>query len=141
MKYVSKKDLIFISCIFVAAIVFSLVSGGNTVEVHFADDVMNITSTDFAFDIAYTDIEKVELIGLPDLGTMEKGYDTNSLKCGNWNNALWGDYHLCVIPNVDACVVVSLKDGRHVVFNYKEVENTEGVFSILQEQLGAIAAE
>ena len=135
MRFISKKDLIFIICIFAVAIIFSVVTGGDTVEVHFGDEVMNITSTNFSFDIAYTDIEKVELTSLPDLGTMEKGYDTNSLKCGSWNNALWGDYHLCVIPDVNACVVVTLTDGRHVVFNYKEVENTEGVFSILQDHL------
>lgn len=141
MKLVSKKDMIFIACIFLVVIVFSLVSGGNTVEVHFSDEVMSIEATGFAFDIAYTDIEKAELMALPELGTMDKGSDTSALKCGNWNNALWGDYHLCVIPDVNSCVVVTLKDGRTVVFNYKEAENTEGVFSLLQDYLDDIAAE
>lgn len=141
MKLVSKKDMIFITCIFVAVIVFSLFTGGNAVEVHFGDEVMSIEATGFTFDIAYTDIEKAELTTLPELGTMDKGTDTTALKCGNWNNALWGDYHLCVIPDVDSCVVVTLKDGRTVVFNYKEAENTEGVFSVLQDYLDDIAAE
>lgn len=141
MKLVSKKDLIFISCIFLAVIVFSLVTGGNTVEVHFGDELMSIEATGFEFNIAYTDIASTELTTLPELGTMNKGSDTTSLKCGNWNNAIWGDYHLCVIPNVDRCVVVTLKDGRNVVFNYKETENTEGVFSILQDYMDDLKAE
>lgn len=141
MKLVSKKDLIFITCIFLAVIVFSLVTGGNTIEVHFDNDQMSIEATGFEFNIAYEDIANAELTTLPELGTMDKGSDTTSLKCGNWNNALWGDYHLCVIPDVDSCVVVTLTDGRHVVFNYKEAENTEGVFSILQDYLEDIKAE
>lgn len=140
MKFVSKKDMIFVSCIFLVVIVFSLITGGNTVEVHFDSDVVSIESTGFEFNIAYADIASVELTTLPELGTMEKGTDTNALKCGNWNNVIWGDYHLCVIPDVNSCVVVTLTDGRHVVFNYKEAENTEGIFSILQDYLDDIAA-
>jgi len=141
MKLVSKKDMIFISVIFLVVIVFSLITGGNTVEVHFDNDIVSIEATGFEFNIAYTDIAKAELTTLPELGTMDKGSDTNALKCGNWNNAIWGDYHLCIIPDVDRCVVVTLNDGRHVVFNYKEAENTEGVFSILQDYLDDIAVE
>lgn len=140
MKLISKKDMIFVFLIFVAVIVFSLFGEGEAVEVHFGNEVVSIESTGFEFDIAYGDIEKAELATLPELGTMEKGTDTSSLKCGNWNNTVWGDYHLCVIPEVNSCVVVTLKDGRTVVFNYKEVENTEGVFEILEGYLADQAA-
>jgi len=135
MKMVSKKDLIFISVIFLVVIVFSLVTGGNVVEVDFQSESVAISATGFDFNILYSDVEKIELTTLPEFGTMEKGTDTVSLKCGNWNNSAWGDYHLCVIPEVDTCIQVTLKDGRTVVFNYKEAENTEGVFSIFQEYL------
>lgn len=135
MKLVSKKDMIFITVIFVAVIIFSLVSGGNAIEVDFSEDAMSINSTGFTFNIAYEDVEKIELTTLPEFGTLEKGTDTVSLKCGNWNNSVWGTYHLCVIPDVDTCIQVTLKDGRTVVFNYKEAENTEGVYSIFQEYL------
>ena len=135
MKMVSKKDLIFISLVFLAVIVFSLLSGGNVVEVDFQSDAMNINATGFAFNILYTDVEKIELTTLPEFGTMEKGTDTVALKCGNWNNAAWGEYHLCVIPDVDQCIQVTLKDGRIVVFNYKEVKNTQDVYSVFMENL------
>lgn len=137
MKYLPQKDVIFITLIFLVVIIFSLVSGGNAVEVSFEQESMQIESTNFDFTIAYADVEKIELSTLPEFGTMDKGYDTTSLKNGNWNNDVFGDYHLCVIPDVDSCIVVTLKDGRTVVFNYKEVENTEGVYSIFQEYLGA----
>ena len=135
MKLVSKKDMIFVTVIFLCVIVFSLVTGGDTVEVGFEEAAMQITSTNFEFNILYEDVETIELTEMPDLGTMDKGYDTASLKNGNWNNAIWGEYHLCVIPDVDKCIVVTLKDGRTVVFNYKEAKNTEGVYSIFQEYL------
>lgn len=136
MKMVSKKDLIFISLIFVAVIVFSLVTGGNTVEVDFQNDSMSINATGFAFNILYADVEKIELTNLPDFGIMDKGTDTAALKCGNWSNGEYGEYHLCVIPEVDQCIEVTLKDGRVVVFNYKEAKNTQDVYSVFQENLG-----
>jgi len=135
MKLVSKKDMLFIAVIFLVVIVFSLVTGGNVIEVDFQSDAVTIQATGFEFNILYDDVEKIELTGLPEFGTLEKGSDTASLKCGNWNNSLWGEYHLCVIPDVDQCVQVTLKDGRMVVFNYKEAENTQGVFSIFEDYL------
>jgi len=138
MKLVSKKDMIFVACIFLVAILVSLFSGGNAVEVHFDTELMSISSTGFEFNIAYTDVEKIELTSLPELGELKKGSDTQALKCGNWNNVIWGDYHLCVVPSVPNCVVVTLKDGRTVVFNYKAEENTADVYSLFQENLAAV---
>ena len=135
MKLVSKKDLIFVSVLFLVVIVFSLLTGGDAVEVDFTGESMSIAASGFNFTIAYADVANVELSTLPDLGTMDKGTDTASMKNGNWNNAIWGDYPLCVIPANERCIVVTLTDGRTVVFNYKEAENTEDVFSVFQEKL------
>ena len=135
MKVISKKDLIFISVIFLVVIVFSLVNGGNVVEVDFQTESVTIDATGFSFNILYADVEKIELTTLPEFGTLEKGTDTAALKCGNWKNSAWGTYHLCVIPDVDQCIQVTLKDGRIVVFNYKEAENTQGVYSIFEEYM------
>lgn len=140
MKLVSKKDMIFIACIFLFVIVFSLITGGDAVEVHFSEEIMSITSTGFEFDITYTDVESIALETLPELGTMDKGTDTTSLKCGNWNNTIWGDYHLCVLPEISDCVVVTLKDGRTVVFNYKDAEKTADVYNIFQDYLDDLVA-
>lgn len=140
MKLVSKKDMIFVAVLFLFVIIFSLFTSGDAVDVDFTSDVVSIRSSGFEFDIAYTDVEKLELTALPDLGTMEKGADTNAVKSGNWNNAIWGDYHLCVIPSNTDCIVVTLKDGRTVVFNYKEAENTAGVYEIFQGYLDELAA-
>ena len=135
MKLVSKKDMLFVAGLFLVVIIFSLFTGGEAVEVNFADETMSIGASGFDFTIAYADVEKIELSTLPDLGTLTKGTDTASMKNGNWNNVIWGDYHLCVIPTNESCIVVSLKDGRSVVFNYKEAENTADIFEIFQENL------
>lgn len=136
MKLVSKKDMIFISIIFLVVIIFSLFTSGEAVELDFGSETMSINASGFAFTIAYQDVANIELSTLPELGTMDKGTDTASMKNGNWNNAIWGDYHLCVIPTNESCVVVTLTDGRTVVFNYKEAENTADIFSVFQEKLG-----
>lgn len=137
MKLVSKKDMIFVAVLFLVVIIFSLFGSGDAVEVNFGNESMSIAASGFNFTIAYKDVEKIELSTLPDLGTMDKGSDTASMKTGNWNNAIWGDYHLCVIPTNESCIVVSLTDGRTVVFNYKEAENTADVFEIFQSNLSA----
>lgn len=135
MKLVSKKDLIFITCIFLAVIIFSLVTGGDAIAVDFSGEAMTISASGFEFSIAYADVAEIELSTLPAFGTMDKGTDTASMKNGNWHNEIWGDYHLCVIPTNESCIVVTLTDGRRVVFNYKEAENTADVFSVFQEKL------
>ena len=135
MQMVSKKDMLFILGIFLFVIIFSLFSTTNAVEVNFGEDVMSINASGFEFNIAYADVEKIELSQVPDLGTMDKGTDAAALKSGNWNNAIWGEYHLCIVPENTSCIVVTLKDGRTVVFNYKEAENTEDVFYIFQDNL------
>lgn len=140
MKLISKKDMIFVACIFLFVIIFSLFTGGDAVEVNFSGESVSIVSSGFDFTIAYADVEKIELSTLPDLGTMDKGADTNAVKSGNWNNAIWGDYHLCVIPSNTDCIVVTLKDGRTVVFNYKDAENTAGVYEVFQGYLDDLAA-
>lgn len=140
MKLISKKDMLFVACIFLFVIVFSLLTGGDAVEVHFDSELVSVNSSNFEFNIAYTDVEKIELSPIPDFGTMDKGTDTTSLKSGNWNNAIWGDYHLCVIPEVETCVVVTLKDGRTVVFNYKDADSTKDVYSVFQDKLEELAA-
>lgn len=140
MKLISRKDVIFIACVFLFVIVFSLFTGGDAVEVRFGEESVAIESTGFEFNIVYADIAGIELTTLPEFGTMDKGTDTVSLKCGNWNNTIWGDYHLCVLPDVPNCVVVTLTDGRTVVFNYKGEENTVDVYGIFQDYLADNAA-
>lgn len=135
MRLVSKKDMIFVAALFLFVIIFSLFTGGENVEVNFDAEMMSIKATNFNFNIVYEDIASVELTPMPDLGTMNKGADSASLKQGNWNNVIWGDYHLCVIPSLTNCVDVTLMDGRHVVFNYKSEESTADVYSIIQERL------
>ena len=141
MRLVSKKDMIFVTCIFAFVIIFSLFTGGDAVEVNFDSDSMTIESTGFEFNIAYSDVADIELTTLPELGTMDKGADTATLKCGNWNNVIWGDYHLCILPDVPNCIVVTLTDGRHVVFNYKAEENTASVYSLFQDYLADYNAQ
>ena len=136
MRMVSKKDFLFIGGIFLFVIIYSLLTGGDSVNVKFQQEVMSINATDFEFHIAYEDIVSAELIGLPEFGTMEKGKDAASIKSGNWKNDDWGIYHLCVIPSVTNCVDVTLADGRHVVFNYKNEESTQGVHSMIQDYIG-----
>jgi len=137
MKLVSKKDMLFVAALFLFVIVFSLLTGGDAVELSFETESMNIKASGFNFTIAYQDVANLELSTLPDLGEMDKGTDTASFKCGNWNNVIWGDYHLCVIPANESCIVVTLTDGRTVVFNYKEAENTADAFDIFKSNLAA----
>ena len=136
MKMLSKKDFLFIGGIFLFVIIYSLLTGGESVNVRFQQEIMSINATDFEFNIAYSDIVSAELIDLPEFGTMDKGKNAAAIKSGNWQNDTWGNYHLCVIPSIPNCVDVTLADGRHVVFNYKNEDSTRGVHSMIQDYIG-----
>ncbi len=135
MKLASKKDMIFVACVIVAVILFSVFTADGGVEVAFGEETLSVTAADFACSIAYADVETAALTQLPDLGEMDKGTSMASLKCGSWANDTWGAYQLCICPEVTSAIVVTLTDGSTVVFNCKDDAATETAFAALQEKL------
>ena len=136
-QLVSKRHLVFLLVIFALAILLSIHTSSNRVKVHFGEDLLAINSSKYSMNIVYTDMDDIDLVDSPDLGTMVEGNNTASLRSGEWENELWGEYSLCMDPDASQCIVIHLKDGRVFVFNRKDNAETSKLFETLQTYLPA----
>lgn len=81
--------------------------------------------------ILYEDINDVELRYDVSYGTRTGGIADSRILTGNFRNDEFGNYHLAVNRDVDACIVV-FTEGKTKVFNLHSNEETESFFLILQ---------
>lgn len=138
-QLVSKKDLVFGVIIFLVVIVFSAVESANKINVDFTEEAVNVKSAKYSMSIPFAEVSSVELAEMPEAGEVIDGRDTMTIRTGIWSNDIWGEYHVCVIPENPQCIVVHLKDGRIFVFNHPNNEETTAVFEQFQNCL--ISAE
>ena len=134
-KLVSKKDLVFISLIFVAVIVFSFVETQNKVKVSFGEESVDVTSAKYTMNIPYELIKDVQLMDLPEAGKVISGRDDMTIRYGTWNNDHFGEYYICADLAAENCIVVQLKDGRFFLFSRLSTAETSALFETLQTYL------
>ncbi|MGN1001966.1 MAG: hypothetical protein ACI4PC_04270, partial [Oscillospiraceae bacterium] len=58
-----------------------------------------------------------------------------NLRCGQWENQVWGEYTLCIRPETDRCIVLTLTGGEVFVFNYENSSTTQSLAEMLPELL------
>ena len=134
-QLVSRKDLIFIICIFLLVIVISLVEPLTKITVTMDDSAVEAKSTRYFINVKYELIESAELVEMPDKGNVVNGSDDMSIRYGIWNNDTWGEYTIVAIPNATNCIVMHLHDGRTFVFNARSNEYTAELFAALSAHL------
>lgn len=123
-----------------AVVLFYVFSGGSVgISLDFGETGLTLSASDQDWYIPYDQIETLELTELPDSGTCLQGTEKRRLCCGTWENEAWGKYTLCVDPRIDACIVVTLKDGGRYVLNYENADSTRELhqmFTALLESKG-----
>lgn len=125
---ISKRDLIFISAIFAMLMVLIFRSSSVNIWVNSDEEMLYITSPRQNMDIPKKDISAVELVARRELGTCVDGFSHEQYCCGVWENDLWGEYDLCVIPEQEHYIVLTLKSGRKIVFTASTNEKTKAVY-------------
>ena len=137
-QLVSRKDLVFGILIFAIVIAMSFYDAANKISVKFQETAVDIQSKKYSMNIPYDMIVSAELIENAEPGTVVKGFDDMSIRTGTWNNDLWGEYVVCMVPKVDA-IAVTLEDGRIFVFNRLDDETTAEVYETLLTYLNTSA--
>lgn len=122
--------ILFVVLIAVTVIVTTCQST-TAIKTAFGDDLMGISSRDYSMNIAYSDVDAVELLEGPNLGDLIDGKNRPELKSGIWRNEAWGEYHLCFNPNGTSCIVVHLNNGQTYVFNCNTNEDTAQIYETL----------
>lgn len=124
-QLVSKRDLVFVSLLFVAVIILSIFESANKVKVSFGDTAVDIKSAKYSMNIPYEMVSGIDLVPLEDAGEVIEGADDMAGRTGLWKNEAWGEYYICADLDVQTCIAVHLDDGRLFVFSRKDAESTE----------------
>lgn len=124
--------------IVVAVVMLYTLSGGSVgICLNFEDEALAVSASDYDWTIPYDRIEALELVSLPDTGNMLDGVSRRNLRCGTWENEVWGEYTLCIRPDIDRCIVMTQKDGEVFVFNYESSSTTESLAEMISELLAS----
>ena len=137
-KLVSKKDLVFVTLIFVAVIVFSFFESANKVKVEFGETAVDVQAPRYSLNIPYEMVESMELAEIAEPGDTDKGRDDMVTRVGLWKNDTWGEYYACIDLQTTQCIVVHLNDGRIFVFSRRSDEETSAIFETFQSHLDGL---
>lgn len=135
LNSVTGRYVIFGLCLFLVVIAISFFEAQGRITVNFTDTAVEISSNKYNMLVKYELIESVELMDMPDRGDSKGGNDDASIRIGEWNNDVWGDYTVLAIPHATNCIVLHLNDGRTFVFNARSNDYTAELFAQLQSHL------
>lgn len=130
------KNTIFLILVLVVFTVGSWAMGGTGVTPDFGDDALTLGGPQkFSFTVTYDQIEALELVELADPGTMRSGGENRSYYWGSWENEAWGAYTLCAYKKFDTAILLTARNGEHLVFNYQDSDTTASMLQMFQELL------
>lgn len=88
----------------------------------------------FTLTVAYQDIRSISETDSLDPGILLDGLDRNGCRFGSWQNAAYGEYMLCDIPDIPKHIVLETANGI-VVFNYESADFTHELCSAMLSRL------
>lgn len=119
-----QKNSIFIILI-LSIMLFYIFSGGSVgISLDFGEEALTLSAADNDWQIPYDQIASLKLTELPNTGAMMEGIEKRTLRCGIWENEVWGQYTLCIDPRIDRCIIVTMNSGDVYVLNYESNEST-----------------
>lgn len=130
------RYFIFGIFVFAATIVFSYIDSANDVKVTIGDSEVTIHSDYNSMSISYKDIQSIELVPIPEAGTVVSGKDNMTLRYGTWINDYWGEHFICADLDCTNCIAVKVDDGRVLVFSSKNNDTTQQIYETLLEKIG-----
>ena len=97
---------------------------------------MQVISSKYSLTIQYADIVSAELADLAEAGEeIRDSYDDEILRAGVWRNDTWGEYIICADLDTTNCIVVTINDGRTMVFSRKNEATNAELYQTLQTYL------
>ena len=134
--YFSLKHILFAVVLMAIMLFFAIRQSDNMVKVYFEDTNVQVTSSKYSMSIQYADIQSAELAPMEAAGEeIADTYDDDILRAGTWRNDVWGEYSICADLDTTNCVVVTINDGRTLVFSRKNNDTTAELYNTLQTYL------
>jgi len=134
--YFSLKHILFAIGLIALMLFFAFRQSNNTVKVNFGDTSVSVSSAKYSMSILYSDIRSAQLTNLAEAGEeVADSFDDDILRAGEWHNDTWGDYIIVADLDTSNCVLLTLYDGRTLVFSRKNDKATIEDFETLQSYL------
>ena len=128
---IKKSSIFVVAIVLIITLIQVFSSGGNTMQLDMGADTMSFSGIDaFRYEVAYTDMTAAELIEVSDWEPYG-GHEFGPFRVGDVTNADGTSYTLFVTTRASNAVVISLTDGRQVIFNYNSNSGTEGIYDML----------
>ena len=122
------KHVMFILFLTAAMLAIAFYDSAEDIKVTIEPESVTIKATGYTMNIPYEMIETMELVDMPDGGSVICGKDDLVVRYGNWENEAWGEYFICADLDATKCIVAHLDDGRIFVFSRKSNTETETIF-------------
>ncbi len=120
-----------IASVVIVVALFSLLFGWNgSKNLSYSSDneSLEISCQDFSMSLAYDDIRRVKLQDTLDVGTATTGELDGNYRYGEYENAEFGVYTLCINIKTEVYIVVKTRQGQTIVFNCADEEDTESLY-------------
>ena len=128
----ARKNLILAAAIFIVVTVISLFRGGYSNIVRFTEDSFSLEGPEeLRFVCPLSDIVRAELAGSYTEGEILGGEVKNHYSYGPRRSAALGEYTVSVYDKCESCIVMTVSDGRVLVFNYDNSDNTEALYEAI----------
>ena len=88
----------------------------------------------YVINIAYNEIQHVELRENVDYGTVVDGIDEKKEKSGTWKSDEFGEYQLCINTRIYCCIILYMETGIKVV-NFESDKSTKSLYEAIIVQI------
>ncbi len=129
LSSIPKRDLIFICIIIGVMLAFIFTDTSVDILVNYDEEMLYVTSPRLNMDIPNSEVVAVELMEMPELGALLEGYQHEVYCTGVWENDIWGEYDLCVLPQLPKCIVITLTNERTCVFTCSNEAKTQELYT------------
>lgn len=132
----SKQKNLALVILILALVLFYVFSGGSVgISLDFGENALTLSASDYDWLIPYDQIESLELTELTEAGSLIDGIEKRTLRCGTWENEIWGEYTLCTDPRIEKCIVIRMKSGDIYVLNYENSDSTAHLHQMFTDLL------
>ena len=134
----NKRNLLVIIAIFVGVTIYFIVKKGspNPYSFSVADDMISLTGgNDYAYSVAFDDIDSIELEQNLDIGECIEGASNRSHICGIYENDRFGRYDLWVIKKVNSYIIITDKADHVLVINFEDARSTNELYKAILEYI------
>lgn len=118
---------VFSAFILALVVIAFVIVDNSAITVKLEETGLTVDAIAFHEEVAYEDISSVELRQEFDYGTRTIGVGTFRAEIGQLHNEEFGDYR-GALKKDSPCIVLLLRDGRHIVFNTDDTVETSALY-------------